>query len=290
MPKIVAPVKFDTPEADEILSALEVFPPDHPINEVITDWPVHPNSRAIITSVGADKKLRYNADMGFIIIPPGQKKIPVEITHYPGESDKGPFPLPDLTPIEGWPVSFLRSNRHSDMTLLELQQDSRKLGGDRHALVVDPTNRMLYEFYITRRGKTGWQAAQTSTFDLKTNKLLPDGWTSTDAAGLPVFPTVVRYDELKRGIVEHALRVTIRNTRRAYVYPARHYASRHEDESYPRMGERFRLKQDFDISSFSADVKAILRGLKKYGMLVADNGIEWAISVTPDPRIPSLHD
>jgi len=101
---------------------------------------------------------------------------------------------------------------------------------------------------------------------------------------------VVRYDELQRGIVEHAMRVTVRNTRRDYVYPARHYASWHENQAYPRMGERFRLKQDFDISSFSPEVKAILRGLKKYGMLVADNGIDWAISVTPDPRIPSLHE
>ncbi len=290
MPKIVEPVRFDTPEADAILSALEIFPPDHPINELITDWPLHPHSRAIIESVGARKKLRYNADMAFVIVPPSQKRIAVEITHYPGESDKGPFPIPDAMPIEGWPATFRRGQTHRDMTLRELQEDFHKIGGDRHALVVDPTNRMLYEFYIARRGKTAWQAAQASVFDLKTNRMRPDGWTSTDAAGLPVFPTVVRYDELRRGIVEHAMRVTIRNTRRAYVFPARHHASRHENETYPRMGERFRLKPDFDIGSFSPEVKAILRGLKRYGMLVADNGIEWAISVSPDPRIPSLHE
>ncbi|HUT95938.1 MAG TPA: hypothetical protein VMY37_41175, partial [Thermoguttaceae bacterium] len=155
---------------------------------------------------------------------------------------------------------------------------------------VDPVNRMLYEFFVLRRTDDGWQAAQASIFDLKTNALRPDGWTSADAAGLPIFPAVVRYDELKRGVVEHAMRVTVRNTRRAYVAPATHFASPHENEEYPRMGERLRLKQDFDVSGFSPEVRAILDGLKKYGMFVADNGIEWAISVAPDPRIPNLHE
>jgi hypothetical protein len=140
-----------------------------------------------------------------------------------------------------------------------------------------------------RRTDSGWQAGQASVFDLKTNKLRPDGWTSADAAGLPIFPATVRYDELKRGMVEHALRVTVVRTRRAYVYPATHFASRLTDENLPRMGERIRLKKDFDISGFSPEVQAILKGLKKYGMFVADNGIDWAISVTPDPRIPVLH-
>src|SRR5213076_1767925 len=147
----------------------------------------------------------------------------------------------------------------------------------------------LYEFYQLKKTDAGWQAAQASVFDLKSNRLRPDGWTSSDAAGLPVFPAVVRYDELKRGLVEHALRVTVRKTRRAYVYPATHYASRLTDEDLPRMGERFRLRKNFDVSDFSPQVQAILKGLKKYGMFVADNGIEWAISVAPDPRIPVLH-
>ena len=127
-------------------------------------------------------------------------------------------------------------------------------------------------------------------FDLKSNKLRPDGWTSSDAAGLPIFPAVVRYDELKRGVIEHALRVTVVKTRRAYVYPATHYASPHTDENLPRMGERIRLRQDFDVSGFSPEVQTILKGLKKYGMFVADNGIDWAISVAPDPRIPVLNE
>ena len=111
-----------------------------------------------------------------------------------------------------------------------------------------------------------------------------------DAAGLPIFPAVVRYDELKRGAIEHALRVTVVKTRRAYVYPATHYASPHTDENLPRMGERIRLRQDFDVSGFSPEVQTILKALKKYGMFVADNGIDWAISVAPDPRIHSLHE
>ena len=119
-------------------------------------------------------------------------------------------------------------------------------------------------------------------FDLKSNRLRPDGWTSSDAAGLPIFPAVVRYDELKRGAIEHALRVTVVKTRRAYVYPATHYASPHTDENLPRMGERIRLRQDFDVSGFSPEVQTILKALKKYGMFVADNGIDWAVSVAPD--------
>jgi len=171
-----------------------------------------------------------------------------------------------------------------------VHRDKLNLGGDRHAIVVDPVARMLYEFGYMKKTPAGWEAGQASIFDLKTNKLRPQGWTSSDAAGLPLFPAVVRYDELKRGVIDHAMRVTVRKTRRAFVAPATHYASRHENEEYPRMGERLRLKADFDVSGFSPPVKTILTGLKRYGMFVADNGIEWAISVAPDPRIPNLHE
>jgi hypothetical protein len=198
--------------------------------------------------------------------------------------------VPENTPIEGWPADYQRNQRLSSLSLADVQRDVRDIGGDRHAIVVDPVNRMLYEFYQMRLTDRGWQAAQASVFDLKSNVLRPEGWTSADAAGLPIFPAVVRYDELQRGIVEHALRVTVRRTRRAYVHPARHFASRLSDENLPRMGERLRLRHDFDISGFTPPVQAILRGLKKYGMFVADNGIEWAISVAPDPRIPVLHE
>jgi hypothetical protein len=155
-------------------------------------------------------------------------------------------------------------------------------------LVVDPVNRRLFEFYQARRTDTGWTAAQSSIFDLTTNKLRPDGWTSTDAAGLPIFPAVVRYDDLERGMVGHALRFTIRNSRRAYVHPATHFASNKTDVNLPRMGERFRLRADFDTSGFSPHAQAILKGLKQYGMFVADNGGDWRISVAPDNRIKGL--
>lgn len=290
MPAITKPVMFNTPEADAICSALEVFPPNNPWNLVVEDWPKHPNSAKIVGSVGPNKPFRYNPDMAFILVPPDQKRIGVKLVSYPDESDKGPFPLPDTVPIEGWPVSYTRNPKLKGTTLDDVQRDKLQENGDRHALVVDPTNRMLYEFYQLKKTDNGWQAACSAVFDLKSNTLRPDGWTSSDAAGLPVFPAVVRYDELKRGMVEHAMRVTVVRTRRAYVYPATHFASRRIDENLPRMGERFRLRKDFDVSKFSPEVQAILKGLKKYGMLVADNGIDWAISVTPDPRIPVLHE
>ena len=290
MPAIPQPVPFDTPEADAICTALEILPPDNPWNLLVEDWPLHPNSRNMVASVGNDKPMRYNADMGFVLVPPDQKRVDVRLTDYAGESDKGPYPVPDNVPIEGWPADYRRSVKLKDLTLEDVQRDKLNRGGDRHGIVVDPVNRMLYEFYQLRRTDAGWQGLQASIFDLKTNKLRPTGWTSSDAAGLPIFPSIVRYDELKRGRIDHALRVTIRKTRRAFVAPATHYASPHTNEDYPRMGERLRLRKDFDVSPFSPGVRTILIALKRYGMFVADNGIEWAISVAPDERIPVLHE
>lgn len=290
MPAITKPTMFDTPEADAILSALEVFPPDNPWNLLVEDWPLHPNSKKIVATVGVDKPFRYNADMGFVLVPPDQKKVDVKLTDYGGESDKGPIPVPDNTPIEGWPGSFNRDPAHKGLTLDDVQRGKPSLEADRHGIVVDPVGRKLYEFYRLTRTDGGWTAEQASVFDLASNKLRPDGWTSSDAAGLPIFPAVVRYDELKRGVIDHALRVTVRHTQRAYVYPATHFASRLTDENLPRMGERLRLRKDFDVSGFSPEVKTILIALKRYGMFVADNGIEWAISVAPDPRIPVMNE
>lgn len=290
MPQIDKPVMFNTPEADAICSALEVFPPNNPWNENIEKWPVHPNSKNIIESIGATKPLRYNTDMCFILVPPDQPKVPVRITNYAGESDTGPFPVPDETPIEGWPGHAKRDPAVAKQAFEDNQRNKEQHRGDRHALVIDPVNRMLYEFFMMEKTDQGWQAKQASVFDLKTNKLRPEKWTSADAAGLPIFPAVVRYDELQHGIVEHALRVTVKNSRKEYVYPARHYASRKTDKNLPRMGERIRLRADFNVNRFSPDVRAILLGLKKYGMFVADNGMDWGVSVAPDPRIPILHE
>lgn len=289
MPAVTKPVLFDTPEADAILSALEVFPPDNPWNTPVEDWPVAPNSAKLVASVGADKPLRYNPDMAFVLVPPDQPKVPVKFTLYPDESDKGPFPVPPETPIEGWPAYFQRSPDLRRLTLDEVQRNVRNEDADRHAILVDPVGRKLYEFWQMKKAAGGWEASCGAAFDLASNKLRPDGWTSADAAGLPIFPAVVRHDELERGMVDHALRVTVRRSRKAYVYPATHFASKLTDPDLPRMGERFRLRKDFDVTRFSAPVQAILKGLKRYGMLVADNGIEWAVSVAPDPRIPDLH-
>jgi hypothetical protein len=277
MPELTRPVMFDTALADQVLAAMQIFPADNPWNEDISRRPVDANSKNLVASVGAEKSLAYNSDMGFILVPPNQKRVAVKIIEYPDESDPGPYPIPDNAPIEGWPM---------DGSALEtLQRVGR---GDRHMLVVDPVNMTLFELYHARMTATGWTAGQASIFDLKSNKLRPTGWTSTDAAGLPIFPAVVRLDELDRGSVEHAIRFTIRNSRRAYVHPATHYASSKTDVNLPRMGERFRLRRDFDISGFSPHAKAVLKGLKKYGMFVADNGGDWRISVAPDRRIKGL--
>ena len=278
LPPITQPVMFDTPEADRVLAALQVYPADNPWNEDISKKPLLKNSAQMVAGIGAAKKLAYNLDMGFILVPGDQKRVDVKIVMYPQESDKGPYPVPDNSPIEGWPMD--------GRTLAAAQ--AGKEDADRHVIVVDPVNRMLYEFYQGRRTTAGWECACAAIFDLKSNKLRPDGWTSSDAAGLPIFPAVVRYDEVERGMVEHAMRFTVRNTRRAYVYPATHFASRKTDPNLPRMGERFRLRADFDVTGFSPHVQAILKGLKKYGMFVADNGGDWRLSVAPDRRIKGL--
>lgn len=288
LPKIAHPVMFDTPEADKILAALQVFPPDNPWNQDISALPVHSNSTAIIASIGRDKHIDFNLDMNFVIVPPDQLRVPVKVTTYPSESDPGPYPVPDNMPIENWPLQ-----RNEDVGALPKPGDTldaiQRLGtGDRHGIVVDPVSGLLYEFYQARKTEAGWEAAQASIFDLKSNKMRPERWTSSDAAGLPVFPATVRFDECERGMVTHAMRFTVRRTRRAYVYPARHFASRLTEESLPRMGERLRLRQDFDIAGFPPHTQAILKGLKKYGMFVADNGGDWRLSIAPDRRLKGL--
>ncbi|HBC87539.1 MAG TPA: hypothetical protein DCZ94_11335 [Lentisphaeria bacterium] len=280
MPSIAKPVMFNTPEADKILAALQIFPPDNPWNEDISKLPVLKNSKAMIAGIGADKNISYNLDMSFIVVPANQKKVDFKIKEYPDESDKGPFPIPDNAPIENWPL---------DGRILEAAQKAEE-DADRHVIVVDPVNRKLYEFWQGRRTDAGWECSCSAAFDLSSNKLRPDGWTSSDAAGLPIFPAIIRYDEVEKGMVEHAMRFTVKNSRRAYVYPATHFASRKTDPDLPRMGERFRLRADFDISKFSPHIQAILKGLKKYGMIVADNGGDWRLSVAPDSRIKGLEE
>jgi hypothetical protein len=281
MAKFPLPLLFHTPEADAVLKHVQVFPANSPYNEDISARPVAPNSQAMIASIGAGGSLACNMDMGYVLVPAGQKLVDVKITAYPRESDAGPYPVPDDAPIEDW-------NPAGSESLAAKQ--AKVEGGDRHVIVLDPAAGLLYEFWQGRKTPQGWQASNEATFDLKTNALRPDGWTSSDAAGLPIFPLTVRYDDLAGGEVKHAIRFTIRRSRSAYVYPATHLASNKSDPALPRMGERLRLKAVVDVSGMSPDAQAVCKGLKKYGMIVADNGGNWRISVAPDPRIKGLDD
>jgi len=277
LPEIKHPVMFDTPEADAILSAMQVFPKTSAWNEDISRRPVHPDSDKIIASIGKDRKIGFNRDMSFIIVPGDQKRVEVKMTQYPKESDAGPFPVPDNAPIEDWPLN---------KTELEAIQKDGK--GDRHVIVVDPVNGTLYEFWRGFRKPSGWEAACEATFDLKSNALRPSGWTSSDAAGLPIFPALPRFDECERGKVEHALRFTVRRSRKEFLYPATHHAGRGQDPAVPAMGQRLRLKESVDVSGYPKHAQAIAVALKKYGMFVADNGMDWLISTPPDKRLEGL--
>jgi hypothetical protein len=182
---------------------------------------------------------------------------------YADESDKGPYPIPRNVQIEG--------GRSSD--------------GDRHALIVDKSTCKLYELYaLYPKAGGGWKAGSGAIWSLGSNKLRPAGWTSADAAGLPILPGLARYDEVARGRIDHALRFTVERTRRAYVWPARHLASDLTDPALPPMGLRVRLRASFDTSGFPRQARIVLDALKRYGMLVADNGSSWYVTGAPDPR------
>jgi hypothetical protein len=288
IPKAPPGVMFDTPEADRILAGLQIFPPDNPWNEDISARPVAPDSAAIIGSIGAEKSLGYNLDMNFVIVPADQPLVPVRITMYPAESDPGPFPVPSNAPIENWPMAHNEDAGALPKPGQTLEDIQRHGTGDRHLILVDPAHGKLHEFWQARLTDAGWEASQASTFDLTSNAMRPLGWTSSDAAGLPIFPSVVRYEEAAKGEIRHALRVTVRRSRRAYVYPARHFASPHTDPALPRMGERLRLKASVDTSAFPPHARAVLEALKKYGMFVADNGQDWLMSISPDRRFSGL--
>jgi hypothetical protein len=194
-------------------------------------------------------------------VPKGQRRVRVKFD-YADESDRGRYPIPRNVPIEG----------------------GRKSDGDRHAIVVDRARCKLYELYAAYpvSGGRSWRAGSGAIWSLRSNKLRPAGWTSADAAGLPILPGLARYDEVKRGSIDHALRFTVQRTRRAYVYPARHFASNLTDPDLPPMGLRVRLKASFDTSRFPRQSRIVLDALKRYGMIVADNGSNWFISGAPD--------
>ncbi len=255
-----------------------MFPADNAFNVRIDDWPLHERSREIVASIGNDKPLRGNRDMSFILVPPNQPRVAVDIVEYPDESDAGPYPIPDNVPIEGWPKENGTTDRQS---LAQVQKRPAEYEEDRHAIVIDPVNGKLYEFFTFGKTSAGWAAGQASIFNLRIQRASARRLDLGRCRCLPIFPAVVRFDELEAGEIRHAMRVTVRRSRRAYVHPATHFASQHDDPNLPRMGERFRLRQDFDVCGFSPAAKTILEGLKRYGMFVADNGIEWAISLPP---------
>lgn len=255
------------------LGDVDIFPANNPWNQRIDHLPVHPKSAIWIKSIGPGRKL--HPDFGtvwqgapngipYVVVSSNQAKVPVSF-EYDDESDPGPYPIPPNPPIEGGPKA---------------DPDS-----DRHIIMIDPKKKLLYELFQvlpTRNG--GWKAGSGAIFDLSTNKLRPDGWTSADAAGLPIFPGLVRYDEVKSGEIRHALRFTVEVTQKGYIFPARHFASRTRDRTEPPMGLRVRLKKNYDISRFPKSAQVILIALKRYGMLLADNGGDWFISGAPDPR------
>jgi hypothetical protein len=253
-------------------SACPFFPVDNIWNARVDTLPLDARSSAYVTAIGPDRGLHPDFGSGlwnggpigipFVAVPAGQPLVPVTFD-YDDESDPGPYPVPTDAPIEGGPDS----------------------DGDRHILVLRNGDCRLFETWYTWPTPDGsWHAGSGAIFDLTSNGLRPAGWTSADAAGLPILPGLVRYDEVASGRIDHALRFTAPQTQRAYVWPARHYASSNTDPNLPPMGQRFRLRAGFDISGFSATNQVILTALKEYGMILADNGSAWYLSGTPDQR------
>jgi hypothetical protein len=245
----------------------QIFPADNPLNQEIAHAPLNPNSAKYIESIGAN--IHLHADFGtppsygipYVVVGQHQRRVPIHFTEYGEESNPGPYPIPSDAPVEGAGEE-----------------------GDRHVLVLQEGVCKLYELYAAQRTASGWNAGSGAVFDLRSNKLRPEGWTSADAAGLPIFPLLVRYPEVRSGQIDHALRVTVPATQRGYIHPATHYASSSSDPALPPMGLRLRLKADFDLGSYHGQALVVLRALKRYGLIVADNGSPWYITGAPNPR------
>ena len=261
------------PDMSPSIGNLRVFPPDNPWNQRIDLLPVDPQSGTLIASIGASLSLHpdfgffydgRNVGIPYCVISGGSTpKVPVTFD-YASESDPGPYPIPVGAPIEG----------------------GGNGGGDRHLIVVDRDNKKLYELFAAYPdGNGGYRAGSGAIFDLNSNRQRPAGWTSADAAGLPIFPGLARYEEVvEQKIIRHALRFTVVRSRHAYVDPARHFASTNRSANLPPMGMRVRLKASYNISGFPPMARVILQALKTYGMILADNGSNWFISGAPDSR------
>ncbi len=258
-----------TPE----IGGCTVFPTANVWNQRVDELPVSNDSVALIRSIGVDASVHPDFGSGLydghaigipFLVVQGKTTPRSRVTFdYADESDAGPYPIPGNVPIEG---------------------DPNPGNGDRHALIVDRSTCTLYELYALHRNGGGWAAGSGAIWSLGSNKLRPAGWTSADAAGLPILPGLARYGEVAAGSIGHALRFTTSQTRRAYIYPARHYASSSNDPSLPPMGLRVRLKSDFKTAGFPRQARIVLEALKRYGMILADNGSPWYISGAPDAR------
>lgn len=297
LPAVTNAILFNTPEADAIVSAMQVFPVTSAWNEDVSHRPVLSNSDAMIAQIISDlrddrRTLIAFHEMNYVFVPDLQPVIPIHFFDYADESDldggtfpNGLYPIPANMPIETWP------RETGGLTLSQWQQDIDDEGGDRHAIIVQPGAGFVREMWQAKRVGTSWEASNGAKFDLKSNTLRPAGWTSADAAGLPMFPALVRFDECERGEIEHALRIVVQRSRYGnYIYPATHYASAATNTStnLPSMGQRVRLKSSFTIpANWTKQEKAVLTALIKYGAMVADNGNFFSISVTPDNRWPA---
>jgi hypothetical protein len=243
-----------------------VFPPDNAWNQDVSSAPVDPRSDAYIASISSEGDRFLHADfrgggrygIPYNVVPRSQKRVRVRFDAYGDESDRGPYPIPAHAGVEG--------------------------GSDRHVLVVQRGTCRLYELYAARRRGRGWVAGSGAIFDLRSNALRPEGWTSADAAGLPILPGLARYGEVAAGEIDHALRFTVDKRQRGYIHPATHVASDSDDPDVPPMGLRLRLKAAYDTSGFHGQARVVLEALKRYGMLVADNGTSWYITGAADRR------
>jgi hypothetical protein len=294
-PVVTVPTLFNTPAADAIVSSMQIMPRDNPWNEDISRRPILSNSDAMIAQIKADLGTRQTLqpfyEMNYVLVPDNQPRVQIPFLDYPDESDldggtypNGLYPIPANQPIESWPKDT------GGLTLQQWQQDVNNTGGDRHGIMVAPGVGSVWETWQMKLTPSGWQASNGAKFNLNSNALRPAGWTSGDAAGLAMFAATVRYDECERGMVEHALRLVVKRSRKEYIYPATHFASSIPASStnYPAMGQRLRLKPNFAIpANWTVEEKAILLALKKYGAIVADNGNFFSVSVCPDDRFSS---
>ena len=247
-----------------VLGGCQVFPQSNPWNQDVATAPVDPNSASYIASIDSSRQFLH-ADFGadpsygipYVVVPASQPMVAITFTAYGGESDPGPYPVPINAAIEQ--------------------------GGDAHVLVADSGNCRLYELYHASRHGGGWAADSGAVFDLHSNALRTDGWTSADAAGLPILPGLVRYEEVAAGVIDHALRFTVQQTQNGFIHPATHEAGVN-NSSDPPMGLRLRLSASFDLTAFHGESLVILTALKRYGMFVADNGSSWFVSGATDSR------